>query len=209
MSQPYTFVSQYGLRGTRDYVQGSLIWDHLHEVCGQRDGSAVRRIRFNARLASQCEITVFDPAEPPTGLPGASEASFEGELFPDALGTARRFVGRPLPAQLTTRLPAVEPLVAPDAFSGATVVVADPTDFTLIEELVAANKELCQRCSPVPGVRWLFVALTVASPLPRVRPPGSLLTVRLVNMLGSRFAESTVQVGERALGVIRFAARPT
>jgi len=185
-------------KGERDYLHGTDIFDALNELAGVQLAAYVSRIAFRRQARHELRVVDTPPASNDEIVAEVvlSALRYEAEprkwwLLESDVPVTQRYAYTEEPITRTCEL---------DAQRRRLCKGRDPA-YSLIEELVAAHKHLCNGLVPGEPVRWLFAQLSLCAPL-----PADAVRVELVNttLLGGRMAASDIWIDGDKLGNIRF-----
>ncbi|KAF1070183.1 MAG: hypothetical protein GAK45_00878 [Pseudomonas citronellolis] len=185
-------------KGERTYLHGTDIYTAVNELAGSLLNGYVSRIAF--RKVAQQALIVVDALSEARGeavadVTVASKADNAVLAKWWLVETETAVAGRyPYEEQLIARACNVD-------LQGRRLSKSRNTDFSLIEEIVAAHKVLCRALAADADGRWLFAQLQLSAPLEQ-----QVSTIEQINtaMLNGRMAASDLKLDGTKVGTIRF-----
>jgi len=184
-------------KGDRTYLQGGDIFNAVSELARSLHHGYVSRIAFR-RLATHVLVVVDELPE--SGIDPVADITVSSRT--DNAAMARWWL-----------VETNEPVQGRHAYAEHLIAQACEVDkqarslsklrdvnFTLIEEVVAAHKVLCNTLAE-PGSRWLFAQLLLSAPL-----DGDVSRIELTNtaLLSGKMAASDLKLDGVKVGSIRF-----
>lgn len=197
MVSPLGVLDQIGFRGSRDYLHGTDLFQH---VAARLPLVAPLSARFHSPIRKVPELFELSDRETTEGWPA---------LFVMGLGPESRTIGlRETRMSPSHRFPYDESdVVTNAAIEGSSPVISSSASikFTFIERAVALQKKLLNEVL-APDIKWWFVRLDL-----KFVPPITVgrLELKLTQHLGVRIAKSEICEGGRVLGDIYFSGEQT
>lgn len=185
-------------KGERTYLQGGDVFNAVSELALHMHNGYLSRIAFR-RLAARALVVV--DALPGADVDPVAEVTVSSRTS-DAIEAKWWLIETDMPVQ--GRYPYEEHLIAQacevDSQQRRVSKLRDHR-FSLIEEVIAAHKVLCNALATDAGGRWLFVQLVLSAPL---EPDASSIELINTALLNGKMAASDVRLDGVKVGSIRF-----
>lgn len=194
---------QFKFKGSRNYVQGPDIFNAISQEFQARSGGWIKQLRFGSLLKNNAKLLI-----------GSDLLNYNKKIL-SATGVASAYGEKGIPFSL---LPLDNSLIFEryeyneqeiiDKLSfceeDKSIELAAQTPYSLIEEAVAAVKELNnQLATPPPDRKWLFTGINLNKKLPPNRSGLALKTI-CRQIIANRFSRNELYMDSHLLGVIEF-----
>ena len=195
---------QFKLKGLRNYVQGPDIFNTLSQEFFAGSGRWIKQLKFSSLLKTSAKL-----------LTGIDLQKHNKEIFV-ATGIAAADGDQDLPfALLPLENTSIEErydyneqqIIDELVFSSddKLIELSAQTSFSVIEEAVAAVKELNNQLTPpLANKKWLFTGINLNDRLPADREEGVVLQITRSQIIANRFSKNVLYLNSQCFGVINF-----
>ena len=194
---------EFKFKGSRNYVQGPDIFNAISQEFEAQSSCWIKQIRFNSLLKNHAKLLI------------GSDVQNYGKEILAASGVATAVSNTDFPfallplnsASIHERYDYNEQEVIDNLSlnrQDKSIDLVAKTSYSLIEEAVAAVKELNKRLIPPPANnKWLFTGIKLHKRLPDRRSSETLQIIRR-QIIASRFSRNELYLDSKYFGLVEF-----
>lgn len=196
-------LKSFKFKGSRNYVQGPDIFNAVSQEFQVRSGGWIKQLKFSSLLKTNAKLLIGSDLQHHNEknfiATGVAATENEDDLLFALLAIDNTSIEERYDYN---EQEIIDKMVL--SREEKLIEISAQTPFSLIEEAVAAVKELNNQLTPpLPNKKWLFTGINLNDRLPVDREGAALQIIRS-QIIANRFSKNVLYLNSQCFGVINF-----